>query len=339
MHVGKSFGLLEAILWTRRAIFRFLIISTIPTVLYAVFEVKQIGLPWVPIALIGTAVAFLIGFKNNATYDRLWEARKIWGAIINTSRTWGIMSRDFVTNRHATKSLSEPELSKIHRRLVYRHIAWVNALRYQLRQPRTWETLTSKENREYKKTYVVPEEVVKIEEILGKFLDNKELEEILKTKNPATQLIARQSADLKELLNKGLIEDFRHMEMENILKELYDHQGKSERIKNFPYPRQFATLNLYFVWLFLILIPFGMLPEFQKLGDYFVWLTIPFSTLVSWVFHTMEKIGEATENPFQGGANDIPMAALSRTIEIDLREMLGEQDLPEPLTPTKSILM
>ncbi len=339
MHAGKSFGLLEAIIWTRRAIFRFLIISAIPTVLYAVFGVKQIGLPWVPIALIGTAVAFLIGFKNNATYDRLWEARKIWGAIINTSRTWGIMSRDFVTNRHAKKSLSEKKLGKIHRRLIYRHIAWVNALRYQLRQPRAWETMTSNENREYKKIYSVPEEEVKIEDVLRNFLEQEELEKILKTKNPATQLIANQSADLKNLMDKGLIEDFRHMEMENVLKELYDHQGKSERIKNFPYPRQFATLNLYFVWLFLLLIPFGMLPEFQKLGDYLVWLTIPFSTLVSWVFHTMEKIGEATENPFQGGANDIPMAALSRTIEIDLREMLDEKELPEPLTPTKSILM
>ncbi|MEQ9216682.1 MAG: bestrophin family ion channel [Cyclobacteriaceae bacterium] len=339
MHAGKTFGLLEAILWTRRAIFSFVIISTIPTVLYSIFDIKQIGLPWVPIALIGTAVAFLIGFKNNATYDRLWEARKIWGAIINSSRTWGIMSRDFVTNRHADKPLSMQDLKALHSRLIYRHLAWVNALRYQLRQPRAWESMTSKENSEYKKIYTVPEEVVKIEDVLSEFLDKEELEKILKTKNPSTQLIANQSAELKTLLDKGLIEDFRHMEMENLLKELYDHQGKSERIKNFPYPRQFATLNLYFVWLFLFLIPFGMLPEFQKLGEYLVWLTIPFSTLVSWVFHTMEKIGEATENPFQGGANDIPMAALSRTIEIDLKEMLGEKELPEPLTPTKSILM
>ncbi|MEQ8337991.1 MAG: bestrophin family ion channel [Cyclobacteriaceae bacterium] len=339
MHAGKTFGLLEAILWTRRAIFSFVIISTIPTVLYSIFDIKQIGLPWVPIALIGTAVAFLIGFKNNATYDRLWEARKIWGAIINSSRTWGIMSRDFVTNRHADKPLSMQDLKALHSRLIYRHLAWVNALRYQLRQPRAWESMTSKENSEYKKIYTVPEEAVKIEDVLSEFLDKDELEKILKTKNPSTHLIANQSAELKTLLDKGLIEDFRHMEMENLLKELYDHQGKSERIKNFPYPRQFATLNLYFVWLFLFLIPFGMLPEFQKLGEYLVWLTIPFSTLVSWVFHTMEKIGEATENPFQGGANDIPMAALSRTIEIDLKEMLGEKELPEPLTPTKSILM
>jgi putative membrane protein len=152
-------------------------------------------------------------------------------------------------------------------------------------------------------------------------------------------LISEQSKDLKKLLKKGLIEDFRHMELANILKDLYDHQGKCERIKNFPYPRQFATLNVFFVWLFLLLVPFGMLQEFENMGENMIWLTIPFSTMVCWVFHTMENIGEVTENPFQGGANDIPMHSLARTVEIDLREMLGEKDLPEPIAPTNNILM
>ena len=112
------------------------------------------------------------------------------------------------------------------------------------------------------------------------------------------------------LFEKGLIDPFRHGEMENMLVNLYEQQGKCERIKNFPYPRQFATLNLHFVWLFAILVPFGLLQEFDKLGDHFVWLTIPFTVLVCWVFLTMEKIGEATENPFEGTPNDVPMAAL-----------------------------
>jgi len=89
----------------------------------------------------------------------------------------------------------------------------------------------------------------------------------------------------------------------------------------------------------VILLPLGMLNEFQKLGEDFVWLTIPFSVVVSWVFTSMEKVGEATENPFEGGANDIPMAALCRTIEIDLRDMLDETELPSPLTPVNNILM
>jgi putative membrane protein len=89
----------------------------------------------------------------------------------------------------------------------------------------------------------------------------------------------------------------------------------------------------------VLTLPFGILNEFQKIGNEFVWLSIPFSVIVSWVFTSMEKVGEATENPFEGGANDIPIAALSRNIEIDLRDMLNEQDLPEPITPINNILM
>ena len=339
MHVGRSFGLKEAIIWTRRSILSFIIIAAIPTVLYEVLDLNWLGIPWLPVALIGTAVAFLIGFKNNATYDRLWEARKIWGAIVNSSRTWGIMVKDFITNKHASDPLPDQELKAIHKRLIYRHIGWITALRYQLRQPRAWETMSQKANQEYKKVFKVPEEQVPMEEELSKFLSAEEMEYILGKKNRATQLVGQQSKDLRELLDKGHIEDFRHMEMENLLALLYDHQGKAERIKNFPYPRQFATLNLFFVWLFVLLLPFGMLQEFDKLGEYMIWLTIPFSVMVSWVFHTMEKIGEATENPFQGGANDIPMANLNRTIEIDLKDMLDEKDLPEPTKDFNKILM
>lgn len=82
-----------------------------------------------------------------------------------------------------------------------------------------------------------------------------------------------------------------------------------------------------------------MLNEFQKLGDVMVWLTIPFSAIVGWIFMAMEKVGESTENPFEGGANDVPITAMTRTIEIDLREMLDEKELPPALMPVNNILM
>ena len=93
-----------------------------------------------------------------------------------------------------------------------------------------------------------------------------------------------------------------------------------------------------FIRLFAALIPFGVLNEFQKLGEHMVWLTIPFSVAVAWVFMAMEKVGESTENPFEGGANDVPITAMSRTIEIDLREMLDEKDIPPALQPVNNIL-
>lgn len=339
MHTGKSFGLKEVIVWTKRDIGIYIIIATIPTVIYETFHYQWLALPWLPMALIGTAVAIIIGFQDNATYDRLWEARKIYGSIVNSSRTWGMMVKTYIANKHTQQPLSESELEIVHRRLIYRHIAWLTVLRHQLRQPREWETMNKKYNIEHKKFFTVPEHEAKLEDDITPYLSAADKEYILSKKNRATHVIDVQSKELKELLNRGLIENFHHIELQRVLSHLYEHQGKCERIKNFPYPRQFSTLNLYFVWLFIILLPFGMIPEFEKLGHHITWFTIPFCVLVSWIFRTMDKIGESSENPFQGGANDIPITALSRTVEIDLREMLGETDLPEPIEPKNNILM
>lgn len=326
-------------MWTRRDILFYLVLASIPTLLYQMLGWTWLTIPWVPIALVGTAVAFITGFKNNATYDRLWEARTIYGGIVNTSRAWGIMVKDFITNKHAREPVPQEVLHKIHTALIHRHIAWLHALRFQLRAPRAWEHMIKSYNKEYRRWYTVDETENSVGDALTGLVPPEEKALVLGKTNPAAQLIAQQSKELEKLLELGLIEDFRHMELEKMLVECYALQGKCERIKNFPYPRQFATLNLMFVRLFISLVPFGMLGEFAKMGGEFVWLTIPFSALVAWVFNMMEKIGESTENPFEGGANDVPITALTRTIEIDLREMLDEKNIPEPLKPQNNILM
>lgn len=309
------------------------ILALIPTVLYQLLDWHWLAVPWVPIALVGTAAAFLVGFKNTQTYNRLWEARQIWGAIVNASRSWGIMVRDQVI---CTDKL---EQASVHRELVYRHLAWLTALRYQLREPRGWENMNKPYNKEYKRFFTVPEEEVKLEDELKKYLSPDDEEYILAKKNRATHLISLQSKQLRELKERGFIAQLSYIEMVNMLNNLYDQQGKCERIKNFPYPRQFASVNLFFIRLFVIMVPFGMLNEFHKLGDAYVCLTVPFSTVITWVFQSMERIGESTENPFEGLANDVPISSLSRTIEIDLREMLDEENLPAALQPVNKILM
>ena len=116
--------------------------------------------------------------------------------------------------------------------------------------------------------------------------------------------------------------------------EFYALQGKSERIKNFPFPRQYATVNYIFVWIFLVLLPFGMLNIFLDVSNiYSSWLVLPFTMLVSWVFILMEMIGDYSENPFEGLYNDVPISSMARDIEIDIRQMLDEKDLPKPLEP------
>lgn len=339
MHTGRNYSVVEVLLWTRRDIITLLLIATIPTVIYHFFKWQWLLLPWLPIALLGTAVAFVVGFKNNASYDRLWEARRIWGAIVNHSRSWGIMVKDYVTHDHVINKDEKMDVKQLHVQLYNRHLAWLTALRYQLRQPKTWEAIYKPHNAEYKnKWFKVDEHEFKMEDALNPYLSDVELNKVVKALNPAAQILSLQSARLRQLKQEGYIEGFRHMELEKILVELYNQQGASERIKNFPYPRQFATLNLWFIKIFVLLLPFGMLPEFQKLGEHMIWLSIPFSALAGWIFTTLEKIGETSENPFEGSANDVPITALCRNIEIDLMEMLDIQHSLKPLQPQNNIL-
>ncbi len=129
------------------------------------------------------------------------------------------------------------------------------------------------------------------------------------------------------------------MELEKLLVDLYDQQGKCERIKNFPYPRQFATLNLMFVRLFNGLVPFGMLGEFAKLGDGFVWLTIPFSALVAWVFNMMERIGESTGEPLRGQCERCAHHGHHAHHRDRPARDVGRNGHPKPLKPQNNILM
>ena len=367
MYTKRIFPIKGVLRWTRRHIFLFLILAFIPVVLFDTLGLKWLHVPWLPLGVLGTAVAFIVGFKNNASYDRLWEARKIWGGIVNASRSWTIMVKDFISNDHTLIDRNEEEITSIKRELVHRHIAWLTALRYHLRQERPWEMhlKEKKSNIEFRSShYTVCEDNTSIEEIIAPYLSKADFEEIFAKGNKPSQILGIQSRQLKKLMQEGLIEDFRHMAMSNILVEFYTLQGKSERIKNFPYPRQFATLNYMFVWIFILLLPYGIMAEFEDFGQkimnllnehevqssirhiiqtflakHFVWFSVPFSALIAWVFHTMEAIGENSENPFEGGPNDVPITDLTRSIEIDIRELIDDTDIPEPYIWINDIIM
>jgi ion channel-forming bestrophin family protein len=335
MHIGRSYKLLEFLVWTRRDIYRLIVIGVVPVILYHEAGLKWLAIPWMTVALLGTATAFIVGFKNTQTYNRTWEARQIWGEIVNNSRSWGIVSRDF---------LNDPAKSKL---LIYRHLAWLTVMRYQMREKRVWENIRKKYNSEYQKKYSIPENEVPLETELSKYLSAEELKYILSTKSKATQIISLQSKTLKELYANQEIVVLQLVEMQRTIKEFYIQQGRSERIKNFPYPRQFATINSMFVKLFSFLLPFGILSEFDKLNESvdgimkgnMIWLVIPFSVLISWIYTSLEQVGESTENPFEGSPNDVPISQMCRMIEIDLREMLGETDLPPSLEPKNNIIL
>ncbi len=317
----------------------FIIYGTAVIFLYHWLEHKEINaaIPFLPLSTIGIAVAFYIGFKNNQSYDRFWEARKIWGGIVNYSRTWGNQVMSFITLRKTDGSISQEELYAHQKRLIYRHIAWMNALRLQLRRPSSFSKNYHKHLGELYKGRPGEEDW---KNDVGPFVNSKEeVEFLIKAKNTATQIIRLQGDELRKFMDSGLIEDFRHMEMMRCLEEFYNLQGKCERIKNTPFPRQYAYFSGIFTWIFILLLPFGLVGEFASMGHDFIWLTIPFFVLIAWVFITMEMVGDNSEDPFENFINDVPMTAMCRTIEIDLRDMLGEENLPEKIKAKDGVLM
>ncbi len=344
MQISKSVSPVKIIKWTGGHIIWLLLLMSSVALLYQ-FKIINFSIPWLPLSVIGTAVAFYVGFKNNQSYDRMWEARKIWGGIVNDSRTWGMFVDNYISNLFVEKSVSKEEIRAIKERLIYRHIGWLYAHRSQLLIPTPWEHVSQRGHVAKKAKYyqnkfgigLLDDERTRTE--LSQFLPKDELERLINNVNTATQIINEQSRDLKELREKGLIDDFRHMEMGNVLKSFYTLQGKNERIKKFPLPRQYANMSRYFVGIFIMLLPFSMIPELMKLEDWGIWMSIPISALIGWVYVMMEIVGDYSENPFQGMANDIPMLSLCRVIEIDLREMLGETDLPPSVEAKNGILM
>ena len=184
---------------------------------------------------------------------------------------------------------------------------------------------------------LVDDEITRTE--LKLFLPQAEHDRLIGNVNTATQIINEQSRDLALLRERGLLDDFRHTQMEDVLRSFYTLQGKNERIKKFPLPRQYASLSRYFVGIFIALLPFSMIPSLKEIGGWGLWLSIPLTALVGWVYVMMELVGDYTENPFQGMANDIPMMSLCRVIETDLREMLGETQLPPPVQAKDGVLM
>jgi ion channel-forming bestrophin family protein len=344
MYVRKNFTFQSIIIFTGGHIIWLTAWAIAVVAIHSIFHDYWIDIPWLPISIIATAVAFYIGFKNNSSYDRMWEARKIWGGIVNSSRMWSTTMRAYISNQFRNEKLTKSELHSIHERLIYRHIAWLYTLRSQLLIPAPWEHIrqnvfVKKANEKRMKRFGIglfEDEITELE--LRKYLKS-DCDRMIGYQNTATQIIDMQSQDLKKLREQDIIDDFRHMELQKILNDFYTYQGQCERIKKFPLPRQYGSSSIIFIGIFIFLLPFGFIAEFHKLGEFGAWWSIPFTVLVGWIYVMMELIGDYSENPFEGLGNDIPMLSICRTIEIDLLEMLGETDLPPAIVTKNNVLM
>lgn len=276
MYTKRRYGFWMTFNWSKLPFILGVVYSFILTVIFEFVYHKlnfDYSFDWQPIGIIGIAVAFYLGFKNNASYDRTWEARKIWGSIVNNSRTLGAAVCSFIQGQDS---------EKIKKEIIHRHIAWLTALRFQLRLEREWEHTEYRVKGKYVPT-ISELYFHDLEEEIKNVLCEEEFELYRGKSNMATQILHKQSLRFQELKDQGYYEDFRHMEFHKMIAEFYNAQGANERIKNFPFPRQYSSVAFWMTIIFSILTPFGLLNIFHDMQSHTVWLTVPFSGLIIWV--------------------------------------------------------
>lgn len=271
--------------------------------IYKVAHKEWIALPHIPVALLGSAIGIIIGFRNNSAYARWWEARTIWGAIVNNTRSY---ARQVVTNIRWQKDAEEEAVHLLQRDLIYHQIAFTHALRQHLRGLPPLDELHG----------LLPEDV---------------LLELAKQKNIPFAIQIRQGDLLRVALERDWVDSLQWSALDSTLNDFADAQGASERIKNTPMPKQYTFYPRLFVQIFCLLLPLALV---QSMG----WFTPLGSTLVGFIFLALDKIGRDLESPFDNTIYDIPLLNMSRGMEINLRQAIGERHLPEPTQPVAGVL-
>ena len=348
MYTQRRFSMGSVLKWTYRELIFFTIFVGIVTALYEVLGIKWLQVPLAPVALVGTAVAFMVGFQNNAAYDRIWEARKIWGGIVNASRSFIITTKDSFYMHRAEEKKDETVTLKI---ITNRHIAWLTALRFAMRAKKPWEA-TYQTRKKLKFEFHVPEFESDLGDELEPYLSKEEHAYVMAYDNKPNAIINLQSKHIRQLTDEKKLWDFSLLNLQQILQELTALQGKAERIKNFPYPKQYGSIGYHFVHIFMWLLPLAVIPAFAKMGveianlnpfigTYFVWLNIPLTVIVIWVFNTMLRIGLAGENPFEGSPNDVPISNIARGITRDILQIIEEDNanIPEQFPAENDVVM
>jgi putative membrane protein len=245
---------------------------------------------------IGTAISILLSFKLNQSYDRWWEARKVWGAIVNDSRSLTIQLQTLVSSGNET----------IIRKIVKRQIAWCYSLGQGLRGLDTLENL-------------------------DRFIDDKETEEIKLQVNKPLALLALHGKDIRQLRENGHLDILSQLQLDDTLVRLCDAQGKAERIKNTIFPVTYRIFLHSIIYLFVVTLSISL----KDVAGFF---EIPLLLLISTAFFLLEKSAAHMQDPFENRPTDTPVSAIAKTIEINLKQLIGENEIPDN-SPTENFYL
>lgn len=305
--------------YTWKSLLYYFILSVTVYLLHDYFTIFRLHLPFSAVTALSTALAIFIGFKSNNAYDRWWEARKIWGLLVNYSRAW---TRQVITMIIAPDKGVAQEVNDLQQRMVYRHIAFVHALRVLLRRKYAYNQTDQSEIYEESNEY----------SDIKSFLSAKEYNMFHHRNNPPNYLLELQGEDLRNAFDSGWLSDYRFVKLEETLVEFNHIQGQSERIKNTPFPRQYSFFSRVFVFIHASLLPFVFVEEIG-------WISIPVSILISFVFLCLDLVGERAEDPFENRLEDVPLTALSLTIETNVKEQWGDKNFPALKDNTPGVIM
>jgi ion channel-forming bestrophin family protein len=261
----------------------------------------QLAVPFAPIGTLGAALAIFVAFRNNASYTRWWEARTVWANIHNNSR---ILARQLVASTDnaiaAGSGGSAEDVLAFRRELVLRIVAFAHALRVELRATDEWETLRP-------------------------LLPPDDFDKVMMANGRSNLILQQLGVRIKDGVRGGIVGQFDPITLEPNLAALNSWAAASERIKHTPTPRQYDYFTRLALGVFSTLLPFAMLsvvPADQE------WWVIVLSVTIAGVFIILERVGAVIDTPFENAVTDIPMTAVSIAIERDLREQLGDRDLP-----------
>jgi putative membrane protein len=271
----------------------------------------SVAVPFLPIGTLGAAVAIFVAFRNNASYARWWEARTLWGNLQSSSR---VFARQLVAATHnavaAGTAESEDAAVAYRREQVLRVAALAHATRLRLRGEDDMSPLRP-------------------------LLAEQEHRTVAQAVNPPNLLLQTLAIRVKDGVRAGLLGQFDPISLEPALSAINAAIASCERIKDTPTPRQYDYFTRLSVAAFSTLLPFGLLGLVPAGRD---WLVVLLSALVAGVFIVLEVVGKVVEAPFAGATTDVPLTYLSVEIERDLREQLGDADLPARVVPVDGYL-
>lgn len=269
------------------------IVLVLGTVIHYVSEPIASYLPVMPLTIatfLGTAISVLLSFKMSQSYDRWWEARKIWGAIVNDSRSFVLQLQAFLQN---------PALASQIKTMAYRQIAWNYALGQSLRG------MHPLENSAY-------------------LLSEADLATLQNHNNKPLGILQQNVLQISQLHKQGEISDFTHVQFNNIFMRFSDSMGMAERINNTVFPTTYRLYLHFTIYLFVITLSIG-------LNNVKVYFELPLLLLISMVFFLLEKTAYHLQDPFRNRPSDTNVTTIARNIEINIRQLLGEDQIPQPI--------